>query len=255
MAFCTSGVPGGNRPFIEAPTPGFTTALTNFTAKSFGRGWSGGALGRRLGPLRGGHPKDIVLKRRSATEPAVPTGYTIDPSSGDVTPGTDGFVLVTEPDPAGNDPLWNATVHNPVDEATGLYHTTIPDANWIIYPTGTLYRQEFTSDFNEPKTWTAVAPINTDYLETRIRNQDGSWSNYVVRNDSVGARTWTTFFGGNVSASPWDFGANFDWSQFEWNSGNDAPEECRGYSVGSVANDSAYTSGMATVGRGICTGC
>lgn len=190
------GRSGGNRVTIQAD--GFATAETDFLAKSYGRGWSDGLLGRRLGPLREGHPKDIVFKRRSAAKPPAPVGYVIDSSTGEATPGNDGWVLITAPDPDGTDPLWNAAVHNPVDAATGLYHTTVDD--WIIYAVGSTYRQEFTDDRDDPKTWVATPPADTQYLETRIRKDDGTWAYYLVRDDEY--KRWDVIFNQTLTGSP-----------------------------------------------------
>lgn len=191
------GRSSGNRVTIQAD--GFTTGENDFVAKAFGRGWTDGLLSRRLGPLRGGHPKDIVFKIRSASEPSAPVGYVIDPSTGDATPGSDGYVLVTAADPAGSDPLWNAAVHNPVDAATGLYRTSIPASDWIVYPVGSTYRQEFTADDEEPQTWTAAAPADTAYLETRVRKPDGTWAYYIVRDDRV--EPWEVLFNVELTAA------------------------------------------------------
>ena len=200
------GRSGGNRVTVQAD--GFAPTET-VVMKSFGRGWSSGLLDRRLGPLRGGHPRDIVYKQRSAGMPDAPAGYTVDTGTGDSTPGSDGWVLVTEPDPPGTDPMWNAAAHNPIDAATGLYHAVVP--SWIIYPVGTTYRQEFTADSEEPKTWTAAPPAGeSDYLETRVRDAQGHWRYYVVR-DRSGWSTWTNWRFSQNPGTAW-LNAGADWS-------------------------------------------
>ena len=83
----------------------------------------------------------LFLKRRSATTPADPVGVTFD-SSGVATPGTDGWILDTSPDPAGSDPLWVAVAHNPYDPETETYN---PES-WSVVLAGSSFRQQWAED-------------------------------------------------------------------------------------------------------------
>ena len=91
------GRTAGGRVLVQRGS--FTTAQTNFFLNVHARLYDGGLLERRIANLRVNPVRDAVLKQRSATTPAAPTGFTFD-ATGQITPGSDGWILATQPDPA-----------------------------------------------------------------------------------------------------------------------------------------------------------
>lgn len=203
------GRSSGNRLLVQLGT--YVTSLTNFNLNGYALSFDGGLLERRIGPSRSHPLRDTILKIRSATEPAAPVGVTFS-SDGVATPGSDGYVLVTEPDPPGTDPLWLAAAHNPYDPDTETYN---PEA-WIITPGGTSFRQQWATDEDGPWLDSSSTLATAVRLVTRIRI-NGVWETYVVRDSSY--VPWTLFVVANIaanSAQPGDFAlrGGGDWRNF-----------------------------------------
>ena len=177
------GRSGGNRVLVQRGT--FTTALTNFNLNVYARSYDGGLLERRVSSTRSNAPRDVVFKIRSATgTPAAPTGVTF-AADGTATPGSDGYVLVTDPDPPGTDPLYIASAHNPYNYVTETYQ---PEA-WVITLGGSAYRQEWADDELGPWLPSPATLTNALRLITRVR-VNGVWETFVVRDDTPQAWVW-----------------------------------------------------------------
>jgi len=182
------GRSSGNRILLQLGT--WTTSLQNFNLNGYARSYDGGLLERRIQPTRVNPVRDVVLKRRSATTPADPVGVTFD-SAGVATPGTDGWILDTSPDPAGSDPLWVAVAHNPYDPETETYN---PES-WSVVLAGSSFRQQWAEDETGP--WQDTPIANATRLVTRVRI-NGVWNTYVVRDDSY--TPWTLFVAATIPA-------------------------------------------------------
>ena len=161
----------------------YTTDATSYQVNAYARYYDDGVLGRRLLGTTGGVARDSVLKIRSAAKPADPAGVTFD-ASGNAIPGSDGYVRFTDPDPAGSDPLWYATAHNPYNTADETYG---PVEAWIVTPASSSTPPEFSTD---QITWTAAPPDAVNYY-VRVRDSMGAWQVFEI---GRGVRTsWTRF--------------------------------------------------------------
>ena len=200
------GRSGGNRVLLQLGT--YTTALANFNLNGYARSYDGGLLERRVSPARSHPVRDTVLKIRSATTPAAPVGVTFD-SNGYATPGSDGWVLSTDPDPAGSDPLWLAAAHNPYDADTETYS---PEG-WIVTQGGSSFRQQWAEDDSGP--WQDTPPTGAR-LVTRVR-VNGAWQTYVVRDDTDAGWVWFCVATLAANGSPHTIELDHtDWSDFKW---------------------------------------
>ena len=202
------GRTAGGRVLVQRGS--FTTAQTNFFLNVHARLYDGGLLERRIANLRVNPVRDAVLKQRSATTPAAPTGFTFD-ATGQITPGSDGWILATQPDPAGTDPLWIATAHNPYDTETETYN---PEA-WSVVLGGSSFRQQWATDESGP--WQDTVPADAVRLVTRVRI-NGMWNIYVVRDDTPEGWRWFQTFSLGANGSPYVFPLqpNSDWRGFRF---------------------------------------
>ena len=202
------GRTSGSRVLVQRGS--FTTAQTNFFLNVYARLYDGGLLERRIGNLRVNPVRDAVLKQRSASTPAAPTGFTFD-STGQITPGSDGWILATEPDPAGTDPLWIATAHNPYDRETETYN---PEA-WSVVLGGSSFRQQWATDESGP--WQDTPPADATRLVTRVRI-NGAWNVYTVRDDTAESWQWFQTFSLGANGSPYIFPLqpNSNWNGFKF---------------------------------------
>lgn len=181
----------GNRILLQLGT--YTTSLTNFNLNGYARSYDGGLLERRIAPVRSHPVRDTVLKIRSAAEPPDPAGVTFD-ADGVATPGGDGYVRVTDPDPVGTDPIWLAAAHNPYDPVTETY---MPEA-WVKTLGGTSYRQQWAADETGPWLDGPDTLANAQRLVSRVR-VNGVWQTYVVRDSSY--VPWTLFVAATMPAN------------------------------------------------------
>ena len=202
------GRTSGSRLLVQRGS--FTTTETNFFINVHARLYDGGLLERRIANLRVNPVRDAVLKRRAATTPAAPTGFTFD-ATGQITPGSDGWILATEPDPAGSDPLWIATAHNPYDTETETYN---PEA-WSVVLGGSSFRQQWATDESGP--WQDSPPADATRLVTRVRI-NGMWNVYVVRDDTAESWQWFQTFSLGANGSPYNFPLqpNSNWNGFKF---------------------------------------
>ena len=202
------GRTGGGRVLVQRGS--FTTAQTNFFMNVHARLYDGGLLERRIANLRVNPVRDAVLKTRSATTPAAPTGFTFD-ATGQITPGSDGWILATQPDPAGTDPLWIATAHNPYDTETETYN---PEA-WSVVLGGSSFRQQWATDESGP--WQDNPIDDATRLVTRVRI-NGAWQVYVVRDDTAESWQWFQTFSLGANGSPYVFPLqpNSNWNGFKF---------------------------------------
>ena len=198
----------GNRILLQLGT--YTTVLTDFNLNGYARSYGGGLLERRIAPSRSHPVRDTVLKIRSASEPADPVGVTFD-ADGVATPGSDGYVLVTDADPSGTDPIWLAAAHNPYDPVTETY---VPEA-WVKTLGGTAYRQQWASDETGPWLDSPDTLANAQRLVSRVR-VNGVWQIYVIRDNSY--VPWTLFVAATMpagSTQPFTTALrNQDWRNF-----------------------------------------
>lgn len=202
------GRTSANRVLCQRGT--YTTTETDFNLNAYARSYDGGLLERRISPSRANPIRDIVLKTRSATQPSAPTNVTFD-ANGVATPsGADGWVLITDPDPAGTDPLWLAAAHNPYDSLTEMYQ---PEA-WVVTLGGSSFRQQWAEEDEGP--WTDTPPADATRLLTRVR-VNGMWQTYVVRDDSPEGWTWLVATTLPANSSPHMVPLDVqDWTGFKW---------------------------------------